>query len=292
MKLSHESKIRLGVLAASAAALIVAMWGLSFARGRAVENFNFRNIAKSIGEDVDSPESRGYASMFTKLSSASFAADTVQEVDFNVSSGTVKTKIVDGDEVTVSESAHVKKGLKPARAATKGLASVENGVLKISKFDYDDGSAIGRVVTVGIPRKLAGKLSRINLTVESGDVKIDGLTCSELDMVVESGDVEFNGSVTNSLDIQLESGDVKVILDRAPATAMDVTEGSGDVEISIPEKTGFTAQLTIESGDFESDFLSSEIDGDDVSNMTFDNGDKSATYRFDIDSGDMTLDSH
>ena len=292
MKLSHESKIRLGVLAASVAALIVAMWGLSFAWGHAVENLNFRSIAKSIGEDADSPESRGYSAKFTKLSSASFAAESVQALDFDVSSGTVETKVIDGDKVVVRESAHVKHGIKPARAATKGLATVEGGVLKIARFDYDDGSAIGRVVTVGIPRKLAGKLSRVNLNVDSGDVKIDDVTCGEFTVNVASGDVELKGGVTEKLDCQVDSGDVEMTLDQAPAKSMDVREGSGDIEISIPEKTGFTAQLTVGSGDFTSDFLTDEVDGDDVSNMTFDNGDKSATYTFDIGSGDMTLDAH
>ena len=292
MKFSHTSKVRLGVSAASVAVLVTAMWGLTSAWGHVDVDRGLRNVVTSIETDADSPARRGFSSKFTELSNASFDADSVQMLDFDVSSGTVETKVIDDDKVTVSEFAHVKKGLKPARAATEGLATVENGVLKIAKFGYDDERAAGRVVTVGIPRKLAGNLARVNLNVKSGDATIDGVTCEELDLKVTSGDIEFKGGVTETLDAEVGSGDVEMELDQAPASSMNVREGSGDIELSIPKGTGFTAQLTMGSGDFESDFLSNDVDGSDVSNLTFDNGDKSAAYRIEIDSGDMTLGAH
>ena len=71
---------------------------------------------------------------------------------------------------------------------------------------------------------------------------------------------------------------------------MDVTVGSGDVEMTVPNSTGFKASLTVGSGDFESDFLLLGYDGETVWNHEFDNGDKSATYRFEVGSGDMLFD--
>ena len=71
---------------------------------------------------------------------------------------------------------------------------------------------------------------------------------------------------------------------------MDVTVGSGDVEMTVPNSTGFKASLTVGSGDFESDFLPLGYDGETVWNHEFDNGDKSATYRFEVRSGDMSFD--
>ena len=67
--------------------------------------------------------------------------------------------------------------------------------------------------------------------------------------------------------------------------------GSGDVEITVPNSTGFKASLTLGSGDFESDFLPLGYDGETILNSEFDNGDKSATYRFEIGSGDVSFDS-
>ena len=66
--------------------------------------------------------------------------------------------------------------------------------------------------------------------------------------------------------------------------------GSGDVEIAVPNSTGFKASLTVGSGDFESDFLPLGYDGETILNHEFDNGDKSATYRFKVGSGDMSFD--
>ncbi|MFR3735561.1 MAG: hypothetical protein ACLTWM_06975, partial [Collinsella bouchesdurhonensis] len=62
-------------------------------------------------------------------------------------------------------------------------------------------------------------------------------------------------------------------------------------EITVPSSTGFKASLTLGDGDFESDFVMDSWEGDNVSNLEFDNGDKSATYRFEVGSGDMSFDS-
>ena len=45
------------------------------------------------------------------------------------------------------------------------------------------------------------------------------------------------------------------------------------------------------TGDFESDFLPLGYDGETILNLEFDNGDKSATYRFKVGLGDMSFDS-
>lgn len=71
---------------------------------------------------------------------------------------------------------------------------------------------------------------------------------------------------------------------------MDVSVDSGDVEIAVPNSAGFKASLTVGSGDFESDFLPLGYDGETILNLEFDNGDKSATYRFKVGSGDMSFD--
>ena len=92
---------------------------------------------------------------------------------------------------------------------------------------------------------------------------------------------------------QMDSGDTSVLrasISRC-AKSMDVSVGSGDVEMTVPNSTGFKASLTLGSGDFESDFLPLDYDGETILNLEFDNGDKSATYRFEVGSGDMSFDS-
>ena len=67
--------------------------------------------------------------------------------------------------------------------------------------------------------------------------------------------------------------------------------GSCDVEITCPFSTGVKASLTLGSGDFECDFLPLGYDGETILNLEFDNGDKSATNRYEVGSGDMSVDS-
>jgi len=127
--------------------------------------------------------------------------------------------------------------------------------------------------------------------VGSGDLQIVGVICDGFDLFLGAGDVEFTGSVTDALSVEVGSGDVTFELYQAPAKSMDVSVDSGDVEMTVPNSTGFKASLTVGSGDFESDFLPLGYDGETILNLEFDNGDKSATYRFKVGSGDMSFDS-
>ena len=294
MKLSHDSKFRLTVGGILTAIILVAIAGLPIVWGETsyLRSEFVRFVAWQGGTVASDGQSVKTYGAYQKLASAVFDADAVQSLDLDISSGTVEVKVYGGDRVKVTESGHLAKGVKPSRAATEGFATVEDGVLKIARFGYDDENARGRVVTVEIPEKLASRIEGIAASVQSGDLRMTGVTCKAFDLKLTSGDVEFSGGVSDTLTADVGSGDLNMVLDRAPATAMDVTEGSGDIELSIPKSTGFAAELTMDSGDFDSDFISGGIDGESISSLKFDNGDKSASYRFSVDSGDMELSAH
>ena len=207
-----------------------------------------------------------------------------------MTSGTVDVKCVSGGPVRVIESGRVAKGTSASDAATRNLAEVKGSTLKISQFDYDDKRAIDRTITIELPRDVADNLVGITANVGSGDLTVAGIACHDLDVTLDSGDVEFTGTVTDTLNAEVGSGDVTFELYQAPAKSMDVSVGSGDVEMTVPNSTGFKAILTLGSGDFESDFLPLGYDGETILNLEFDNGDKSATYRFEVGSGDMSFD--
>lgn len=176
-------------------------------------------------------------------------------------------------------------------AATQNLAEVKGSTLKLRQFDCDDERAIDRTVIVELPRKVADNMVGITANVGSGDLTVAGIACHDLNLTLDSGDVEFTGTVTDTLNAEVGSGDVTFELYPAPTKSMDVSVGSGDVEMTVPNSTGFKASLTLGSGDFESDFLPLGYDGETILNLEFDNGDKSATYRFEVGSGDMSFDS-
>ena len=296
MKLSHESKRRLGI-GIGAFVLII---GLVFGTSRTLIHFDgpwdfddvvsgLFGMADVVDED-DVLDDGIYSAQSQKLSSETFDADSFQSLDLDVTSGTVDIKCVSDGPVRVIESGRVAKGVTAYDAATQNLAEIRGSSLKINQFDCDDERALDRTVTIELPRELADNMMDISANVGSGDLTITDIACHDFDLTLGSGDVEFAGTVTDTLNAKVGSGDVTFELYQAPAKSMDVCVDSGDVEITVPNSTGFKASLTVGSGDFESDFLPLGYDGETILNLEFDNGDKSATYRFKVGSGDMSFD--
>ena len=297
MKLSHESKVRLGV-GIGAFVLII---GLVFGISRTLIHFDgpwdlddvvsgFSGMDDAVDKD-DLLDGGNYSARPQQLSSTTFDEDAFQSLDLDVTSGTVEVKRVSGGPVRVIESGRVAKGASATDAATQNLVKIEGSTLKISQFDCDDERAHDRKVTIELPRELADNMMGITANVGLGDLTVADIACHDFDLTLDSGDVEFTGTVTDTLNAEVGSGDVTFELYQAPAKSMDVSVGSGDVEMTVPNSTGFKASLTLGSGDFESDFLPLGYDGETILNLEFDNGDKSATYRFEVGSGDMSFDS-
>lgn len=297
MKLSHESKVRLSV-GIGAFVLII---GLVFGISRTLIHFDgpwglsdLTSGLSGLGDETDDDDlldSGNYSTRPQQLSNETFDADAFTSLDLDVTSGTVEVKHVSGGPVRVIESGRVAKGTTAYDAATQNLAEIKGSTLKIRQFDCDDERAIDRTVTVELPRKVADNMVGIIANVGSGDLTVAGIACHDLNLTLDSGDVEFTGTVTDTLNAEVGSGDVTFELYPAPTKSMDVSVGSGDVEMTVPNSTGFKASLTLGSGDFESDFLPLGYDGETILNLEFDNGDKSATYRFEVGSGDMSFDS-
>ena len=298
MKLSHESKVRLGV-GIGAFVLII---GLVFGTSRTLIHFDgpwdlddvvsgLSGMDDVVDDDDFMNDGGKYSARPQQLSSTTFDEDAFQSLDLDVTSGTVEVKRVSDGPVRVIESGHVAKGTSASDAATQNLAKIEGSTLKISQFDCDDERVHDRKVTIELPRELADNMMGITASVGLGDLTVAGIACHDLNLTLDSGYVEFTGTVTDTLNAEVGSGDVTFELYQAPAKSMDVNVGSGDVEMTVPNSTGFKASLTLGSGDFESDFLPLDYDGETILNLEFDNGDKSATYRFEVGSGDMSFDS-
>ena len=297
MKLSHESKRRLGI-GIGAFVLII---GLVVGTSRTLIHFdgpwNLNDVVSGLSgkddafDEDDVLDDGIYSAQSQKLSSETFDADSFQSLDLDVTSGTVEVKHVSGGPVRVIESGRVATGTVAFDAATQNLAEIKGSTLKIRQFDCDDERAIDSTVTVELPREVADNMVGITANVGAGDLTVTDIACHDFDLTLDSGDIEFAGTVTDTLNAEVGSGDVTFELYQAPAKSMDVSVGSGDVEMTVPNSTGFKASLTLGSGDFESDFLPLGYDGETILDFEFDNGDKSATYRFEVGSGDMSFDS-
>lgn len=296
MKLSHESKVRLGVGIGAFVLIIGLVFGISrllahsdMVRTTGILSGNLSDFDDMFDDD-DLLDSGNYSARLQRLSSETFDADAFTSLDLDVTSGTVEVKRVSDGPVRVIESGHVAKGASASDAATQNLAKIEGSTLKISQFDCDDERAHDRKVTIELPRELADNMTGITANVGLGDLTVADIACHDFDLTLDSGDVAFTGAVTDTLNAEVGLGDATFELYQAPAKSMDVSVDSGDVEMTVPNSTGFKASLTVGSGDFESDFLPLGYDGETILNLEFDNGDKSATYRFKVGLGDMSFD--
>lgn len=138
MKLSHESKVRLGV-GIGAFVLII---GLVFGVSRTLIHFDgpwdLDDVVPGLSgmddmfDDDDLLDSGNYSARPQQLSSETFDADAFQSLDLDVTSGTVDVKCVSGGPVRVIESGRVAKGTSASDAATRNLAEVKGSTLKIS----------------------------------------------------------------------------------------------------------------------------------------------------------------
>lgn len=296
MKLSHESKRRLGVGIGAFVLIIGLVFGTSWTLIHFDGPWDFDDVVSGLSDmgdafdEDDSLNSGNYSARPQQLSKETFDADAFTSLDLDVTSGTVEIKCVSDGPVRVIESGRVAKGVAAYDAATQNLAEVKGSTLKLRQFDCDDERTIDRTVTVELPREVADNMVGITANVGAGDLTVTDIACHDLNLTLDSGDVEFAGTVTDTLNAEVGSGDVTFELYQAPAKSMDVSVDSGDVEITVPNSTGFKASLTVGSGDFESDFLPLGYDGETILNLEFDNGDKSATYRFKVGSGDMSFD--
>ena len=296
MKLSHKSRLRLGVGIGAFVLIIGLVFGISRTLIHYDGPWDLDDVVSGLSgmDDVvdegDLLDDGNYSARPQQLSSTTFDADEFRYLDFDINAASVDVKVVDGNKARVIERGRVAKGMDASKAAAQNIASVKDSALKISQFGSDDGKAIDRTVTVELPRHVAEHLKGVNAHVRSGDLQIAGIICDGFDLFLDSGDVKFAGSVTDALSAEVGSGDATFELYQAPAKSMDASVCSGDVEISVPNSTGFKASLTVGSGDFESDFLPLGYDGETILNLEFDNGDKSATYRFEVGSGDMSFD--
>ena len=139
MKLSHESKVRLGV-GIGAFVLII---GLVFGISRTLIHFDgpwdLDDVVSGLSgrddavDEDDLLDDGSYSARPQQLSSATFDADEFRYLDFDINAATVDVKVVDGNKVRVIERGRVAKGVDASKAATQNIASVEDSTLKVSQ---------------------------------------------------------------------------------------------------------------------------------------------------------------
>ena len=112
MKLSHESKVRLGVGIGAFVLIIGLVFGTSrllahsdMVRTTGILSGDLSDFDDMFDED-DLLEGGGYSAQPQQLSSATFDADEFRYLDFDINAASVDVKVVDGNKARVIERAN------------------------------------------------------------------------------------------------------------------------------------------------------------------------------------------
>ncbi len=122
MKLSHESKLRLGV-GIGAFVLII---GLVFGVSRTLIHFDgpwdlddvipgLSGMDDAVDEDDFMNDGGNYSARPQQLSCTTFDADEFRYLDFDIAAATVDVKVVDGNKARVIERGRVANGMDASR---------------------------------------------------------------------------------------------------------------------------------------------------------------------------------
>ena len=189
MKLSHESKVRLGV-GIGAFVLII---GLVFGASRTLIHFDgpwdLDDVVPGLSgmddmfDEDDLLDGGNYSARPQQLSRTTFDEDAFQSLDLDVTSGTVEVKRVSDGPVRVIESGHVAKGASASDAATQNLVKIEGSTLKISQFDCDDERAHRPLRSpLNCRAELADNMMGITANVGLGDLTVADIACHDFDL--------------------------------------------------------------------------------------------------------------
>ena len=115
----------------------------------------------------------------------------------------------------------------------------------------------------------------------SGTCVFENCTVETLDIDTASGDVRFQGSL-NQMECDAASANVVLELTNAPKS-LKLDTASGDLDVVLPQDAGFTVAMETMSGKFQSDFNTTQRNGNYVA------GNGRCRIAVDAMSGDVTI---
>lgn len=115
----------------------------------------------------------------------------------------------------------------------------------------------------------------------SGTLNLENCSVEQLDVDTASGDVNFIGQL-QELDCDVASADITCVLTNTPRW-IDMSMASGDLELTLPENCGFTLSMEALSGNFNSEFPTSQRNGNHIF------GDGSCKINVEAMSGDVII---
>jgi DUF4097 and DUF4098 domain-containing protein YvlB len=229
-------------------------------------NFNLHNIVRIYLPQNSSFQRINIENASGEVSVAGFIAE---KLDITVSYGdlSIKKAAAIDAEVTLS-------------SGTSKISDFEVG-----KLDYRNAYGNAHFTDINTASSVLPEDSthdQFQVTMSSGDVKIDGLNCKNIGLSNSFGDITCDKITAEDLDLELSSGRAEI--NGADILSTDINNSFGDVDITmVGEATDYNLDLDTFSGKIK-------VDGKSYDNhlRLNNNADRNLTAK--INSGDIKVD--
>ena len=157
---------------------------------------------------------------------------TVENLDVNWKSGSIKIEYHSGSEIRVTETGNrTISGDDQLRWWLDGT-TLRIQYAKSGRFHIID--TLNKTLTISLPEGIVLKTAKIHTT--SGDMDIPQLTADETELTVTSGNVRATAD-TRKMTVRATSGDLNISLPgNAEAVTFEVTSGKITADIGYAEK--------------------------------------------------------
>ena len=226
-------------------------------------------------------------------------AASIRDMEIEWAAGSIVIQPLEITEIRISE-----KGVN--QDADPMVWNVRNGQLNI-QYSKNTDHAFGMGLLLGEHSKdlvievpLDWQCSSLEIDAASASLTVKDLTIREMEFDGASGTCIFENCTVEKLDVDTASGDVRFLgslnqmeCDAASANvvlelsnvpkSLEMDTASGDLNVMLPENAGFTVAMETMSGNFDSDFTTTQRNGNYVA------GDGRCHIEVDAMSGDVTI---
>lgn len=275
------------------------LWGYTPAPVNGWVKMEFVEVLESTDVEITTMETTASPENEVAGYGVALDASSIREMEIEWASGSIRIQPMEITEIRISEQG-VNQDANPM------VWNVRDGQLNI-QYSKNTDHAFGMGLLLGEHSKdlviqvpmnwtcnsleidaASASLEVSNLTIRemefdgaSGTCVFENCTVETLDIDTASGDVRFQGSL-NQMECDAASANVVLELTNTPKS-LKLDTASGDLDVVLPQDAGFTVAMETMSGKFQSDFNTTQRNGNYVA------GNGRCRIAVDAMSGDVTI---
>lgn len=207
-------------------------------------------------------------------------AATIRNVEIEWAAGTIRIQPMEITEIRISEEGANQDAEPMVWKVRDGKLSIQYS--KNTDHDFGMGLLLGehsKDLIIQVP--IDWQCNSLEIDAASASLEVNDLTIRDMEFDGASGTCVFKNCTVENLELDTASGDVlfqgslgKMDCDAASANvvleltnipgSLEMDSASGDLDVTLPEGSGFTVTMDTMSGTFESDFDTTNRNGNYV----------------------------